>query len=220
MYTEDELLPISALQHFVFCERQCALIHTEQVWAENRLTAEGRLLHEHVHEADNESRGDVRVVRGLRLRSLKLGLTGVADVVEFHRTTAKPAITLPGIPGRWHAYPVEYKRGLPKPDERDAVQLCAQALCLEEMLSATVNEGAVFYGKPRRRKVMPIDASLRAFCEETARRTRELLESGRLPEPVSGKKCKACSLFSLCMPTAGRSAKSAIGYLDRIVCND
>lgn len=124
-YAEDELLPISALQHFVFCERQCALIHTEQVWAENRLTAEGRLLHEHVHEADNESRGDVRVVRGLRLRSLKLGLTGVADVVEFHRTRTEDGITLPGIPGRWHAYPVEYKRGRPKPDE------CAAKACLD-----------------------------------------------------------------------------------------
>ena len=122
MFSEDELLPLSALQHLLFCERQCALIHIEQAWAENRLTVEGKNLHAKVHEADDESRGDLRIVRGLRLRSLRLGLVGQADVVEFHKQG-----------DAWLPFPVEYKRGKPKPEPCDEVQLCAQAICLEEM---------------------------------------------------------------------------------------
>jgi CRISPR-associated exonuclease Cas4 len=216
VFAEDQLLPVSALQHFVFCPRQCALIHTDQVWQENRLTAEGRLLHERVHEAENESRGDVRIVRGLRLRSLALGVVGIADVVEFHRAGPSEGGVVPGIPGRWRPYPVEYKRGRPKPDECDAVQLCAQALCLEEMLDTTVDEGSIFYGKPRRRQVVAVDAALRTFCEEIAAKTRELLDEGTLPEPVYGKKCKACSLLPECMPRVAGGKRSATEYLASI----
>ncbi len=140
-YAEDDLIPISALQHLIFCERQCALIHVEQAWDENRFTAEGRIMHERVHEAGEDSRGTVRVARGLSLRSLRLGLIGKADVVEFHRVER----------GRWRPFPVEHKRGKPKPDESDKVQLCAQALCLEEMLGAEVPSGAIFYGRTRHR---------------------------------------------------------------------
>ncbi len=141
IYSEDDLFMISALQHYAFCPRQCALIHIEQAWLENRWTAEGRILHERVHEQEGESRAGVRIERGLPLRSLRLGLVGVADVVEFH--------PLPG--GGWQLFPVEYKRGKPKPDHCDEVQLCAQAMCLEEMMGVEVSQGALFYGKTRHR---------------------------------------------------------------------
>lgn len=198
MFSEDELLPLSALQHLLFCERQCALIHIEQAWAENRLTAEGRILHERVHEREDESRGDVRIARGLRLRSLKLGLTGMADVVEFHRQAD----------GRWTPFPVEYKRGKPKPDERDTIQLCAQALCLEKMLGAAIPDGALFYGVTRRRQDVAFTAELRALTAETAARLHRLLKNGVTPPAVYEKKCDNCSLKKLCLPeriAAGRA---------------
>jgi CRISPR-associated exonuclease Cas4 len=211
VYSEDELLPISALQHLLFCERQCALIHIEQVWEENRLTAEGRLMHERVHEADNETRGDVRIVRGLRLRSLQLGLSGVADVVEFHR--ADSGVRLSGATGLWLPFPVEYKRGRPKAEPWDAVQLCAQASCLEEMLSVVIPAGALFYGATRRREDVAFDERLRSVLRETAERLRLLFEVGTTPQALYEKKCGNCSLLHLCMPrTAGRG-KSAASYL-------
>lgn len=214
MYAEDEWIPISALQHLAFCERQCALIYIEQVWADNRLTAEGRVLHERVHEEGTESRGDVRIVRGLRLRSASLGLSGIADVVEFH---ADPAgVSVPGLRGTWRPFPVEYKRGRPKPDERDRVQLCAQARCLEEMLAIAIPEGALFYGQPRRRQLVVFDTELRARTEDLARRAHELIRSGLTPLAVYEKKCDACSLFNLCNPRtigAGKSARRYIGQM-------
>jgi len=148
MYTEDDLLPLSGLQHLLFCERQCALIHIEQAWAENLLTAEGRIMHERVHEADRESRGEVRIEYSMPLRSLRLGLIAKADVVEFHRKLD------PGEKGssKWLPFPVEYKRGKPKKENYDKVQLCAQAMCLEEMLDVQIPEGAIFYGRTRRRQ--------------------------------------------------------------------
>lgn len=214
MYREDELIAISALQHMAFCERQCALIHVEQVWAENRLTAEGRVLHERVHDAGAESRGEVRTVRGLRLRSLRLGLSGVADVVEFHADSE--GVPVPGLRGTWTPFPVEFKRGRPKPDGCDDIQLCAQAMCLEEMLDAAIDEGALFYGQPRRRHPVAFDEALRARTEELARRTHELIGSGRTPPAVYAKKCDSCSLFDLCKPQtigAGKSARRYIGQM-------
>lgn len=196
-YTEDELLPLSALQHFVFCERQCALIHVEQAWEENRLTAEGRLLHERVHEQEGESRAGVRIERGLPLRSLKLGLVGVADVVEFHPSP----------------FPVEYKRGKPKPDHSDEVQLCAQAMCLEEMLGVNVPNGALFYGKTRHRHDVAFEKPLRDETEETARKVHQLIASGETPGPVFAKKCGQCSLFELCLPRTVQKRRSIERYL-------
>ncbi|MEM5790240.1 MAG: CRISPR-associated protein Cas4, partial [Syntrophobacteraceae bacterium] len=170
MYHEDDLLPLSALQHLIFCERQCALIHVEQAWEENRLTTEGMLLHERVHEVGAETRAGVRIERGVALRSLKLGLTGKADVVEFHRE------------GRaWLPFPVEYKRGKPKPDECDLVQLCAQAMCLEEMLCIDVPEGAIFYGQPRRRLEVVFDDGLRNRTAAAAKALHEMIAEGRTP---------------------------------------
>ena len=208
-FSEDSLLPISALQHLLFCERQCALIHLEQVWAENRLTAEGRLLHERVHDADAETRGDIRIVRGLRLRSLRLGVTGIADVVELHRDDA--GVPVAELTGRWRVMPVEYKRGKPKPDACDEVQLCAQAMCLEEMMSCVINEGALFYGTPRRRQTVAVDPPLREKTMRAAFRLHELLDGGVTPPAVYEKKCEQCSLSSACLPRI--SGMSAFDYL-------
>ncbi len=191
MYSEDDLIPLSALQHILFCERQCALIHIEQIWIENLFTAEGRIMHERVHEADRQSRGKVRVEYSMWLRSLRLGLIGKADVVEFHR---KPALQKAGL-AEWIPFPVEYKRGKPKKDNCDKVQLCAQALCLEEMLDVEVPCGALFYGKKRRRTDVTFDEALRRQTEDTAMRLHELITSGRTPKPVYMKKCDSCSLI-------------------------
>jgi len=186
-YSDDELVPLSALQHFIFCPRQCALIHIEQQWAENRFTAEGRVRHDRVDRPEHETRGSVRHEYAVLLRSLRLGLTGKADEVEFH------------LGGR--VFPVEHKRGRPKPDHCDWVQLCAQALCLEEMMGTTISEGAIFYGKPRRRQPVPFTLDLRAETEQTAHDLRTLIDSGRTPPSEYDKrKCAACSLLELCLP--------------------
>lgn len=202
-YTEDDLVPISALQHMVFCERQCGLIHIEQAWDENRLTAEGRIMHERVHEQTGESRAGVRIERGLPLRSLRLGLTGVADVVEFH--------PLPG--GGRRPFPVEYKRGRPKPDRCDEVQLCAQAICLEEMMSVDVPDGALFYGKTHHRHDVAFDTGLRKETEEIAARVHELLSRGKTPAPIYQKKCKQCSLLEFCLPKSLGGKRDIRRYL-------
>jgi len=221
MYSEDDLLPVSALQHLAFCQRQWALIHLEQQWAENLLTAEGRVMHERVHAEESETRIGVRMVRGLRIRSLRLGLVGVADVVEFTRTDGDalttpetPGTRLSGVSGRWRPKPVEYKRGRPKPDRSDEVQLCAQALCLEEMLSILVPSGAIFYGKPRRRKDVEIDNALRQETEALSARLHELHRGSTTPTAVYGKKCRNCSLLDLCQPKATGSRTAAGKYIE------
>jgi len=211
-YTEDQLLQLSALQHLLFCERQCALIHVEQAWNENRLTVEGRILHERVHDGDSETRGDVHVARGVHLRSLILGVSGIADMVEFYKS--ETGVALPGRKGLWMPFPVEYKRGKPKPDDCDLVQLCAQTLCLEEMLNVRIEKGAVFYGQPRRRMEVEFSQDLRDKTRKTAERLHQLIDSGITPPAAFEKKCKACSLFSLCMP---ENRKSAVKYLERML---
>jgi len=220
----DDLLPLSALQHLLFCPRQCALIHVEQVWAENRLTVEGQHLHRKAHEAPDERRGNVRIVRGLALRSLELGLIGKADVVEFEPvegllSAPGPAAELfdrvRGSPlGSWRVTPIEYKRGRPKKHNADRVQLCAQALCLEEMLAVRIDVGLLFYGRTRRRTQVVLDAPLRAETECAARRVHALIASGRTPPARREAKCKTCSLADVCLPgiTGGRSAA---GFVDR-----
>jgi CRISPR-associated exonuclease Cas4 len=204
-FAEADLLPLSALQHLAFCERQCALIHIENAWAENRLTAQGRLLHERVHERDDESRGDVRVARGLRLRSLRLGLVGQADVVEFHRQPD----------GAWRPFPVEYKRGRAKRGDCDRIQLCAQALCLEEMTGTAVPEGALFYGTLRRREVVALDATLRAAVTDAARRLHALIDSGRTPPATYAERCDNCSLLTLCRPRMPAAGDAVERYIAR-----
>ncbi len=189
-YSEADLVPLSALQHYMFCPRQCALIHVEQVWEESRLTAEGRILHERVDEGGSEKRRDVKRVFSLPIRCLRLGLTGKADVVEFHRQADSC----------WIPYPVEHKRGRRKKEDWDRVQLCAQALCLEEMLGVSVPEGALFYGKEQRREVVVIGDELRRETEEVAATVHRMLADGRTPPPEYAPKCDSCSLLQICLP--------------------
>lgn len=219
MFPESDLLPLSGLQHLIFCERQWGLIHLEQIWVENRLTAEGRILHERSDTSETEVRGDLRIARALRIHSLRLGLAGVADVVEFHRvapagkaTEGDPLELLPpaepggvllrGARGVWVPMPVEFKRGKPKADRCDEIQLCAQALCLEEMLSVAIPAGALYYGKTRRRTNVAFDAELRTLTESAAARMRQLYDQRRTPAPVYSKKCEKCSLIEVCQPRA------------------
>ena len=219
MYSEDDLLPLSGLQHLVFCERQWALIHLEGLWEENRLTVEGRFLHERVDESETEVRGDLRIVRGLRLRSLRLGLVGRTDVVEFHRVSesapamAKQIMRLKGVAGLWRPVPVEYKRGRPKADRSDEVQLCAQALCLEEMLTVMIPAGALFYGTPHRRFDVSFDEALRKETEDLSARLHTCFHAGETPPARYEKRCKNCSLFSVCLPKASDRRRSAQEYL-------
>jgi len=210
----DSPVPLSALQHLVFCERQCALIYLERLWAENPLTLEGKALHEETDSGSAESRGDVRIARSLPLRNHRLGLVGRADVVELHRvSTGEDGFELPDVSGRWRPFPVEFKRGRPKSHDADRVQLCGQALCLEEMLDVDVPAGALFYGKTRRREDVAFDAELRQRTEAAATRAHELLASGRTPPAVLEPKCRRCSLRDLCRPeAAGRSVRD---YLHR-----
>lgn len=229
MYDEADLLPISALQHLAFCERQWALIHLEGMWAENRLTVEGHHLHDRTHKPETESRGDVRTARALRLRSLRLGLTGIADVVEFHRVAEVPedyasqvnqtpsGVRLPGVPGQWRPAPVEYKRGRPKLGPYDEIQLCAQALCLEEMLGVCIPAGFLFYGEPRQRHKVELTSALREQTEGLAARLHELTLSDRTPLAVYEKKCESCSLLTLCMPKTTGGRKSVGRYLSGII---
>lgn len=207
MYDTDDLIQLSALQHMAFCPRQCALIHVEQTWSESRLTAEGRIMHERVHEEDRESRGNVRIEYGAPLRSLRIGLIGKADVVEFHKTADS----------FWQPFPVEYKRGKPKVDHSDKVQLCAQAMCLEEMLNVDIPAGAIFYGQTRHRLDVVFDAALRRETEETAKQAHAVIASGQTPAPVYAKRCENCSLLTTCLPKTVTKKRSVKSYLTRVI---
>jgi CRISPR-associated exonuclease Cas4 len=218
MYAEDDLLPISALQHLAFCERQWALIHLEGAWEENRLTAEGRLLHDRSHEPETEVRGDLRVARGLRVRSLRLGLVGKADVVEFQRIPdGKEAIRLEGVPGLWKPLIVEYKRGHPKIGHEDEVQLCAQALCLEEMLGVSITSGCFFYGEPRRRYEVLLDETLRGETERLTARLHQLNQAGETPRAQYTEKCRSCSLVDVCLAKAAGKRGGVRSYLSQAI---
>lgn len=215
VFADDEMILLSALQHYVFCPRQCALIHVDGIWTENRLTAEGRALHEHVDSSAHESRRDICVAATLRLVSRRLGIAGVADMVEFHRVSESDpnGATLVGRSGRWLPYPVEYKHGKPNGRRADEVQLCAQAMCLEEMLKVEIAQGALFYGKTRHRLDVAFDADLRALTEETAAKVHQLFAAGVIPKAEYGKWCEACSLVEECSPKS--QAHSARAWLAR-----
>jgi CRISPR-associated exonuclease Cas4 len=172
---------------------------------------EGHLLHDRVHEQETEGRGQVRIARGLRLRSLQLGLAGISDVVEFHRIeNATEGAHLPGVNGLWRPFPVEYKRGVQREEASFEVQLCAQAMCLEEMLGVAVPAGTLFYGLSRRRHDVTFDCRLRFVTQEVARGLHELIAAGRTPAPVYGPKCKRCSLLHVCMPKL-MTRRAAVG---------
>jgi len=203
MFTEDDLIPLSALQHYLYCPRQCALIHVERLWEENRFTAEGRVLHERVDDVHRERRRSKRTEYSLALRSLNLGLSGIADVVEF---TVRPSGEYESI------VPVEYKRGTGKESDVDRVQLCAQALCLEEMFGITVSQGEFYYQQDHRRTLVELTQELRDETRDVARQTRSLIEEGLTPKPVYEKaKCDRCSLFDLCLPKTLTKKQNLIG---------
>ena len=206
MFSEDDLVMISALQHYLFCPRQCALIHIEQQWMENIFTAEGRILHERVHTSGRESRRVLRMEYSVPIRSLRLGITGQADIVEFHRQEN----------GTWQPLPVEYKRGRPKKDDADRVQLCAQAICLEEMLDCVIPEGALYYGQKKRRSMVLFDPSLRETTARAAAEVHALLAAGKTPPPSYAERCESCSFLSLCLPKVA-ACKQVCKYLRRMV---
>ena len=213
-YPEEDWQPLSALQHLAFCPRQWGLIHIEQVWVENRLTMEGHYLHERVDEDSVEVRGDERIVRGLRIHSVRLGLVGRADAVHFTRVASDASeILLPGESGRWLVEPVEYKHGKPKADNCDAVQLCAQALCLEEMLETRIPSGALFYGKTRRRQEVQFTTTLREETEALAAELHRLYEAQLTPPAVYADHCHRCSIYNYCKPETMGRGKSARRYL-------
>lgn len=199
MFTEDQLIPISALQHWLYCPRQCALIHLEQAWAENQFTAEGRVMHENAHEGADETKAGVRITRGMPVVSWALGLSGQCDVVEFYQDGT--------------VLPVEYKRGKPKAHRADEVQLCAQALCLEEMLGTRIARGCLYYGEKRRRTDVEFDDDLRELVRRTSEAVRQCFQSGRTPmAEYDARRCDACSLFDFCQPQAMRLKKGAAAW--------
>ena len=213
MFAPEDCLMISGLQHFRFCRRQWALIHMEQQWAENLRTVEGKFLHERAHnEQLQERRGDLLTVRGLRVQSLTLGLSGVCDVVEFRQGAR--GVPLSGKEGQWLPYPVEYKRGVPKQDGCDELQLCAQAICLEEMLCCKIPEGALYYGEPRRRLRVSLTKELREEVRSDAAQMHALYRRGHTPRARRTKSCNACSLKELCLPGLQKSG-SVRDYLRR-----
>ena len=210
-YSEDNWLPLSGLQHFAFCKRQWALIHIEQQWRDNYLTTSGSLEHERAHDYQkSESRGDTLIIRDLRVFSRRLGLTGACDVVEFHRQD--DGVPLHGRTGLWAPYPVEYKHGSPKTNNADCLQLCAQAMCLEEMLACEIPSGALFYQQIKRREVVVFSEELRSSITTMSKQMHDLYAKGHTPKVKPSKACKACSLRDICLPLLLRhvSAKQYI----------
>jgi len=206
MFSESDFIPISALTHYVHCPRRCALVHIEQQWAENRYTAEGQVFHERADSNKKDTAGNVRTVRTLPLCSHRLGLSGQADVVEFYQD---------GI-----IFPVEYKRGKPKKNRCDEVQLCAQALCLEEMLSLHIDEGALFYGKRRRRTVITFDSELRELTEQVIDQIHHMMTEGITPAASYDPKCDHCSLLDSCLPKSCNGDRSVQLYLANMLKGD
>jgi CRISPR-associated exonuclease Cas4 len=208
LYDEDDLLPLSALQHVVFCERRCALIHIECQWANNAATAIGVLAHSKVDDTARraESRGSVRIARGLPLRSLQLGLSGKTDAVEFRRRRAPDSS---GLDEEWDAYPIEYKSGRLRHERCYEVQACAQAMCLEEMLGRAVPRGALFYGKSQKRVEVAFDHQLREETERAAVRLHQLVRDRVTPPAEPGPKCAYCSMLPACLPRAGERGRVA-----------
>ncbi len=207
---EDDFLQVSALQHLLFCPRQCALIHIECQWQENVLTARGRLEHERVDRGYKECRRGKKQISGLLIRSERLRLQGKLDVLELDLIDAKGAdnLTLLGLKGEWRVFPVEFKHGEPKKNDCDRIQLCAQALCLEEMFSLSIERASLFYQRIKRREDVLIDRALREKTIQSAKALYDLYQSGRTPAPVYSAKCRSCSLVEICLPQKMALSKS------------
>lgn len=215
MYAEEDFLQLSGLQHFAFCRRQWALIHIEMQWQENLRTVDGTLFHRRAHDgAQRERRGQTLILRGLSVQSRRMGVSGQCDVVEFH---ADPkGVPLQGEDGLWLPFPIEYKRGAPKPNDADALQLCAQAMCLEEMLCCTIAQGALFYGETRRREDVAFTHALRDRAEALICEMHQLFDRAYTPRVKPTKGCNACSLKERCLPALMRR-RSAGEYMRHVL---
>ena len=218
-YSVDELLPLSGIQHFYFCRRQWALIHVERQWQENRLTAEGRAMHDRADDPFfSEMREGKIIARAMPIASYRLGLTGVCDVVEF--VPSSDGICLQNRKGTYRPIPVEYKRGKEKKDACDEVQLCAQAICLEEMLSIDIPQGYFFYGEVRRRVEILLTEELRVLVQKISREMHQYFERGYTPQVKPSKACQSCSLQDICLPTLQKSTIAASKYIQMQVDED
>lgn len=216
--SEDDYLMLSGIQHFAFCRRQWALIHIEQQWEENGRTMEGKLLHRVAHdETRMEKRGDTLILRGMRILSRRLEVTGVCDVVEFHRSSS--GIALNNWEGLWTPYPVEYKRGSPKENPADILQLCGQAMCLEEMLCCEIMEGSLYYGETRRRLEVRFTQELRNQVEHMLNEMKDLFRKGWTPKSKVSGSCNSCSLKEVCLPKLSKTVKVS-RYLDRFLMEE
>jgi CRISPR-associated exonuclease Cas4 len=222
MFSEDDLLPLSGLQHMAFCERRWALIQIESIWSDNRFTVEGKVLHERAHSGEIESRPGVLVRRTLPVHSFRLGLSGQADIVEFQPApNGSSGVTIEGRRGLWCPFPVEYKRSREKAGSfAYRVQLCAQALCFEEMFSISVPEGAIYDGSSRRRQNVEFTVELRNEVESLALQMHELFRQGLTPPPVLKKACRNCSLNEDCHPEALSRVRSVGSYLLRNIAEE
>lgn len=212
MYTEDEMLMLSGIQHFVFCPRQWALIHIEQVWEDNRLTMEGQLLHQQADDPSyRQKNGENISLRSVSIASKELGLYGFTDVVELRPSDcATNCIQHPTYPGYWKPFPIEYKRGHSKPDERDEVQLAAQVICLEEMHDIRIDYAYLFYWESRRREEIAMDESLRKLTKQYADEMHEVFKLSIVPKAEKSRKCNNCSLLDICLPDTKN--KSLVSY--------
>ncbi len=210
-YNEDDLLLLSGIQHFAYCERQWGLIHIESLWEENRSTAEGRILHQRVDDPlFNETRRNVKIARSVPLVSMSLGLYGIADVIELQLNDNENEKK-----GENYSI-IEYKRGKPKNDDRDEVQLCAQAICLEEMLGVSLTKGHIYYGETKHRNQVLFDEEIRIRVKMLADRMHLLFEKGVTPRAKKDKKCKNCSLSGICLPVLGKTSKRINTYMSNI----
>ena len=217
-YREEEYLQLSGIQHFVFCRRQWALAYLEQQWVENERTADGRIMHRNVHDSSfREKRGDLLIVRGMKVSSARLGLSGECDAVEFRRSPK--GVPIFGQEGTYTVTPVEYKRGKPKEDECDIAQLTAQAMCLEEMFSTQIPEGALFYGETKRREIVEITEELRSEVREMFQEMHQYYERRYTPKVKMGKNCTSCSLKELCMPRLAKTG-SVKNYMDQVLMEE
>ena len=215
MYREEDYLMLSGLQHFAFCRRQWALIHIEQQWTENERTADGRIMHENAHDSGfREKRGNVIITRAMQVASAELGISGECDVVEFHKDAK--GISIHGLDGRYQVIPVEYKRGQPKETDCDDVQLCAQALCLEEMLCCEIPHAYLYYGETKRRQIVALDQTLRSKTIALIREMHQYYERQHTPKAKRTKACNACSLKHICLPVLCKK-RSAKEYLSEML---
>lgn len=208
MYQEEDYLMLSGIQHFIFCRRQWALVHIEQQWEENYRTTAGELMHKNAHNETNiEKRGNLLILRGMRVFSPAFGISGQCDVVEA--VSEDEGIPITGYEGKWRFYPVEYKYGKMKTDIEDEAQLCAQALCLEEMLAVHISEGAVYYGAVRKRECVKFTDKLRESVAEACEEMHQLIKRGYTPKVKKSKKCLSCSLKDICLPELSQKMRTA-----------